>query len=155
MDGKVAARGRIDLIHALAVDEFHARYTVDPTALDEVFEACFVFLSEADNQLAGAFEGHVQFPGDLIELRVALDRALRLEGTGLVQEARVQHAGVPPAGLGADIAFLFQDSDRKTPARQLARYRAADRSAADDDHIVILHGTVSFSIVPAQLIASQ
>ena len=143
VDGEIAARGGVDLVHTLPVDELHARHAVDLSALDEVLEALPILVSKADDQFSGALERHIQFPGHPVKLRVAFHRALRFQGAGFVQEARVQHAGVPAAGLGADVALLLKHCDIQLKAGQLARHRAADRAAADDDHIVILHETVS------------
>ena len=103
-----------------------------------------MLLGEADDELAGALEGHIQLPGDLIELGVALHGALRLEAAGLVQEAGVQHAGVAAAGLGADVAFLFQHGHGQLVAGQFARDGAAHHAAANDDDVIALHGRFSF-----------
>ena len=99
---------------------------------------------EAHDQLACALEGNIQFPGHLVELPVALHTALGLEASGLVEKAGVQHAGVPAAGMGADVAFLFQNGHGQLIAGQFPGNGASDHAAADDDDVIGLHGHCSF-----------
>ena len=70
-----------------------------------------MFIGEAHDELAGALKGDIQLAGHLVELLVALHGADGLEGAGLIEEPGVEHAGVAPTGLGADVALLLQHGD--------------------------------------------
>ena len=68
-----------------------------------------------------------------------------LEGTGLVEKASVEHAGVAAAGLGAHVALLFQHRDAQPVAGQLSGDGAAHHAAADNDYVVgLLYRLSSF-----------
>lgn len=143
--GEISAGAGVKLIHPLAVDELQALHAVGLAPGHELLQPQPVFIGEAHDELAGALKGDIQLAGHLVELLVALHGADGLEGAGLIEEPGVEHAGVAPTGLGADVALLLQHGDAQLVPGELPGDGAAHHPAADDDDIIgLLHRDGSF-----------
>ena len=88
-----------------------------------------------ENQIAIPLEGNAELLAELCIHRVAFHIHLTAQRVCMGSNAGVDHSVVAGGGVHGNVALLVEQQDVERIFRQLAGNRAADHTAADDEHI--------------------